>query len=80
MDGEQFPFPQWLRERKIGVIRVPDGLYFVSAGYNVTVHGNATLDTELVERACLVKRSEVEATAVMRWFPLSRRGFLRLDE
>jgi hypothetical protein len=80
LDGERFPVPQWLRKQKIGVIRVPDGSYFLSAEYNVNVHGNAALDARLLELACLVRSFEVEGRAIMRWFPVARRGFLRADQ
>jgi hypothetical protein len=80
LDGEQFPVPEWLRKRRIGAIRVPNDWYFLSAQYNLQIHGNVGLEAGLVERACLARSSEIEAKAIMRWFPLGRRGLLRLDQ
>jgi hypothetical protein len=80
LDDKQFPVPQWLRGRKIGAIGVSADSYFVSTVYNVQVHGNVILDAGIVERACVVRSSDIEAKAVMRWFPLARRGFLRAGE
>jgi len=80
LDSVRFPVPNWLRGGGIGAIHVPDGSYFVSDEYNVTIHGNVRLDAALVGLACLVRSSGVEAEAVMRWFPLAKRGFLRTGE
>jgi hypothetical protein len=80
LNDKQFPVPQWLRGRNIGAIQVPAGSYFVSTVYNVQVHGNIMMNAGMVERACVVRSSDIEAKAVMRWFPLARRGFLRAGE
>jgi hypothetical protein len=80
LDDKQFPVPQWLHGRKIGTIRVSADSYFVSTVYNVQVHGNIMIDAGIVERACVVRSSDIEAVAIMRWFPLARRGFLRAGE
>jgi len=80
LDDKQFPVPQWLHGRKIGAIRVSTDSYFVSTVYNVQVHGNIMMDAGIVGHACMVRSSDIEARAVMRWFPLARRGFLRAGE
>ncbi len=77
LDVERFPVPEWLQGHNIAAIAVPEDSYFISTVYNVTIRGNRALDTGLVAGACLVKFSEVQARAIMRWFPLARRGFLR---
>ena len=71
---------QLFHGRKIGAIRVSADSYFVSTVYNVQVHGNIMMDAGIVERACVVRSSDIEAVAIMRWFPLARRGFLRAGE
>ena len=80
LDDKQFPVPQWLRGSNFGAIHVPDASFFVSTEYNVHIHGDVQVDAGMVSIACVVKFAEVEAVAVMRWFPLARRGFLRAGE
>jgi hypothetical protein len=78
LDSEQFPVPQWLRERTIETVDVPDNSYFMNAVYNV--YGRRAVDARLVGNACLIRESAIEAKVVMRWLPLTRRGFLRPNE
>lgn len=80
LDNTRFPVPNWLRGGGIEAIYVPDGSYFVSNVYYVTIHGRVNLDAGLVGQACLMRSYQIEATAVMRWFPLARRGLLRTGE
>jgi len=80
LDSEQYPVPEWLKGRKIGPIIVDVNSYFVNAIYNVDVRGSVGLTAEMVRQACMVKSSEVESKAIMRWFPLKRRGFLKENE
>ena len=78
LKNEQFPVPPWLRERNIPAISIPEGSYFINAVYNV--HGRGAVNAGMVGNVCLVKISGIQAKAVMRWFPLARRGFLRSNE
>lgn len=78
LKSEQFPVPQWLRERNIPAISIPEGSYFINAVYNV--HGRGAVNAGTVGNACLIRISDIQATAVMRWLPLTRRGFLRSNE
>jgi hypothetical protein len=77
LDEKHFPVPQWLR-RNIRQIQVPEGSYFINVEYNI--QGNAAMNTALIGRACVIPGSQIEAAAVMRWLPLSRRGFLKAEE
>jgi len=77
LDKEHFPVPQWL-QRRIGQIYVPEGSYFINVEYNV--RGNMAVNTGLVKEACVIEGSRIEAAAVMKWLPLSRRGFLKAEE
>jgi hypothetical protein len=79
LDEKHFPVPQWLR-RNIRQIQVPEGSYFINVEYNTTTYGNAAVDAVLIGRACVIPGSRIEAAAVMRWLPLSRRGFLKAEE
>jgi type IV secretory pathway protease TraF len=79
LDAKKYPVPEWLRGHNIAPISVPDTSFFVSIVYNVNGHG-MVLDAGLVGQACVVRSSDIEAKAVMRWFPLARRGFLRAGE
>ncbi|MGA2092395.1 MAG: S26 family signal peptidase [Sedimentisphaerales bacterium] len=77
LDEKRFPVPQWLR-RNIRQIQVPEGSYFINVEYNI--QGNAAMNEGLIKSACVIEGSRIEAAAVMRWLPLSRRGFLRAEE
>jgi hypothetical protein len=79
LDTKKYPVPEWLRGLNIGPINVPYASYFVSSVYNVEGHG-MVLDAGLVGRACTVRSFAIEAKAIMRWFPLARRGFLRMSQ
>jgi hypothetical protein len=73
LDSRRFPVPRWLLGADTWTIAVPADSYFVSTEYNV---GPQTY-TDAIGSACLARPSEIEAKATMRWFPLTRRGFLR---
>lgn len=75
LDSEKYPVPQWLRTRFFSTT-IPDDSYFVSARYNVWAQG-MQLDNIHIRRVCVVKASAIEAKAFMRWWPLSKRGFIR---
>lgn len=75
METEKYPVPQWLGKVDFS-ITVPDDSYFVSVQYRVTAH-NIKLNASHIRQVCLVKDSDIEAKAFMRWWPLSRRGFIR---
>ena len=80
LDTERYPVPDWLRGSNIGAINVPGASFFVSAEYNVNIHGDIKIDAGMVRAACVVEFADVEAVVIMRWFPLARRGFLRAGE
>ena len=75
LDLEKYPVPQWLRIRLFSTT-IPEDSYFVSARYNVRAHG-IQLSSTHIHRVCVVKASDIEAKAFMRWWPLSKRGFIR---
>jgi hypothetical protein len=77
LDVNHFPVPQWL-QRRIGQIYVPDGSYFINVEYNV--QGNMAVNAGYVKNACVIEGSRIEAAAVMKWLPVSRRGFLKAEE
>jgi hypothetical protein len=77
LDVEKYPVPQWLRNTNISVI-IPDNNYFVSIPYNIYAHG-MRVDEVVIRQMCLVQPSDIEAKAFLRWWPLSRRGFIRVD-
>ncbi|MGD0552796.1 MAG: hypothetical protein ABSB25_09100 [Sedimentisphaerales bacterium] len=79
LDAKKYPVPEWLRGNNIGPISVPDASFFVSTVYNVNGHG-VVLNAGLVGQACMVRSYDIEAKAVIRWFPLARRGFLKEGE
>jgi hypothetical protein len=79
LDVNHFPVPQWLQGRRWSV-SVPKDSYFINVEYNTVIHGNAELNAGFVERACVIPGSRIEATAVMKWLPVSRRGCLKADE
>jgi hypothetical protein len=77
LDMGKYPVPQWLRNTNISVI-IPDNNYFLNVLYNVHAQG-VRLDGSDILRMCLVKPSDIEAKAFLCWWPLSRRGFIKVD-
>ncbi len=75
LDSEKYPLPQWLRRRHFSTT-IPEDSYFVSARYNVRAHG-IQLNSIHIHRVCVVKASDIEAKAFMRWWPLLKRGIIR---
>jgi type IV secretory pathway protease TraF len=75
LDSDQYPVPQWLQKMNFSA-NIPDNSYFVSASYNVAGHGIMP-EASHISQVCLVTASDIEAKAFMRWWPLSRRGFIR---
>lgn len=75
LDIDKYPVPQWLQKLNFSTI-IPDNSYFVSSRYNVTAHG-MQLEVSYISKVCLVKADDIEAKAFMRWWPLSKRGFIR---
>jgi signal peptidase I len=73
LDPRRFPVPAWLRNRPLS-IRVPAGSYFISAPYSATGPRAATV--EMVEEVSLFPAREIRGRVFMRWWPLSRRGFI----
>lgn len=77
LDVEKYPVPQWMRRVKYSPkTKIPDDNYFVSIRYNVRAH-NVELRASHISQVCIVHKTDIEAKAFMRWWPLSRRGFLR---
>ncbi len=75
LDVEKYPVPQWLRNHTFSATILNDS-YFVSVQYNVRAHG-IQLGASHINQVCMVKAGDIEAKAFMRWWPLSRRGFLK---
>jgi type IV secretory pathway protease TraF len=75
LDVEKYPVPQWLRRIPFSAT-IPNDSYFVSSRYSVRAHG-IQLRASHIRQVCMVKTSDIEAKAFMRWWPLSRRGFLK---
>jgi hypothetical protein len=78
LDTGEFPVPGWLSGRRLWATIPPDS-YFVSAVYQVQMHGMQLTDA-IVRDACILRAGDIEARMVLRWFPLARRGFLRTGE
>ena len=75
LDAERYPVPQWLLNNTFSAT-IPNDSYFVSSRYNVRAHG-IQLNASHIKQVCVVKTSDIEAKAFMRWWPLSRRGFIK---
>ena len=75
LDLDKYPLPQWLRKFDFSTT-VPSNSYFVSAEYNVNAHG-VEFDSSYINHVCIVKAEDIGAKAFMRWWPLSKRGFIR---
>jgi len=77
LDVEKYPVPQWMRRVKyLPKTKIPDDNYFVSIRYSVAAHGIA-LDDSHISQVCIVHKTDIEAKAFMKWWPLLRRGFLK---
>jgi len=74
LDPDAFPVPQWMRGLGLST-KVPPGCYFISAEFTGTGY-NAQIAAEL----CTVSEGQIEAQALLRWWPIWRRGFIRTDE
>jgi hypothetical protein len=70
LDAEQYPLPTWLRQQKFSTV-VPQGSYFISAQYRGTGYNDAQAIS-----VCVVSEEQIAAKALLRWMPLSRRGFI----
>jgi len=75
LDTEKYPVPQWLHRVNFSAT-IPVNNYFVSARYNVRAYG-IKLESSHIRQVCFVKAGDIKAKAFMRWWPLSRRGFIR---
>lgn len=80
LDANEYSVPGWMTMRKSVVIRVADDSYFVNNVYNIAGHGALTLNEAIIGNVCIVGARDIKAKAIMRWLPLTRRGFLRSDE
>jgi len=74
LDAERYPVPQWLSKVNFSTT-IPDNSFFVSVQYNVRAH-DMQLGASHIKQVCLVKAGDIEAKAFMRWWPLSKRGFI----
>ena len=80
LDPSQFPVPHWLQRyppRAVTGIVVPNGSYFVSTDYAVTLQGHGAITDQAISNACLMRASDIRGRAFMHWWPFSRRGFIR---
>lgn len=78
LDPNDYPFPQWLRKTRNPVtIAIPDGCYFVSSEYEL--RGAAPVET-FIRDACVIRARDIQAQAIMVWFPVHRRRFLRIGQ
>jgi hypothetical protein len=75
LDPARFPVPQWLQGR-VARFFVPADSYFVTTEYTVRRQGRATLTNQMIADACLINSENIRGEAFMRWWPLSRRGFI----
>jgi len=75
LDVEKYPVPQWLRRIPFSAT-IPNDSYFVSSRYSVSAHG-IQLTASHIKQVCVLKTNDIEVKAFMRWWPLSRRGFLK---
>ena len=78
LDTNEYSVPNWMVVLKLGAINVGDGSYFVNNVYTIT--GRGALTEAMVRSVCMVSARDIEAKVIMRWLPLSRRGFLRSDK
>ncbi|UCG47802.1 MAG: hypothetical protein JSU94_20285 [Phycisphaerales bacterium] len=75
LDPNKYPVPRWLQSGRFSVT-IDANSYFVSSEYSLRARGRG-LDSSLVGEACLFAAERIEARVFMRWWPLSRRGFIR---
>lgn len=75
LDNNKYPVPRWLHNRKILFI-ISQGSYFVTSNYNVTERGR-NLNNSDISGACIYKTDEIQAKVFMRWYPLSKRAFIK---
>lgn len=75
LDPRTYPVPMYMRNifftRRLG-----PGEYFVTMEYNVQLQGDYGLYREAVITTSVHTADDVLGRAVMRWFPLGRRGIL----
>jgi len=76
LDIERYPVPRWLRGRDL-TLRLTGRQYFVSCDYIVL--GAVGVVAGMVPQICVASRDAIESQAFMLWWPLSRRGSLRVD-
>jgi type IV secretory pathway protease TraF len=81
LDAEKYPVPEWLHNTTMSAT-IPANNYFVNVLYNVSgyqVDDIAQHNLEMRRAACLVESRDIEARAFLYWWPLSRRGFIKVD-
>ena len=72
---DAFPVPPYLRNIEEVEIHVPDGSYLVSSDFRHNLPQRVRLE-DAIANAIVVPASSLEAQAVIRWYPIPRRGFL----
>ncbi len=75
LDPAKFPVPTWLRGRSYSIHLAADS-YFLSAEYRIAGHGNPGLTGEAITKVSTFARDDIRGRAFLRWWPLSRRGFI----
>jgi len=76
LDTGKYPVPEWLLHVTKMSVKIPGDEYFISVPYTVRAHG-VRLSSSYIQQVCSLRAGDIEAKAFMRWWPLSRRGFLR---
>jgi hypothetical protein len=76
LNVQQYPVPLWLKNR-IFSDTIPFGSYFVSMEYVVQAHG--ALNTSYISQASMIKASAIDAKVFMKWWPINRRGMIKVD-
>jgi len=76
LEPDQYPVPRWLRGHNVSMT-VPAGSRFVTSEFNLRVLRAQVNVQPYIREACLVQEEALLGRAIMRWFPLGRRGFLK---
>jgi hypothetical protein len=74
LDPEKYPIPTWLLNCRISTT-IPMDSYFIIAEFRGRRFGS-----DEVIRACTISIRQIEAKAILRWYPIWRRGWIREPE
>jgi signal peptidase I len=77
LDSKLYPVPTWLAGRQ-AMVRLDQDEYFVAMQYRIA--GQLPNDTRLPGNACRVKAEQIVGQVALRWWPLARRGRIRLEQ